>query len=457
MGDGGGVRIRTRSLTMSSPPCAAARASCGRAAEGPRRRRRRAARPPPLASRSALGCLQTYGWDKTPESRRAPTANRAARPGRPPSPPPPPERALLALLSAGQSPAWAYQPSPRGPLHHVDARLKGALLALALVAAARASPWPGKAVSAASVVLLTVLCLPRDLWRAQLPPVLFVSALGGAALALFAEAPQFLASSRAVPAGLDGLPTAAAALFGGGGGGLPSPPYRFVLFKLGPLCATRRSVALGAGAASLTLVSLQGASLLLATSAAEELAAGLRWGLVSALTLATCGLLPLAHAGALGDAAKRVADGLHRRIQASALLLSLGLRCLGVCFEEVHHLCLGLAARRVPWTRLGFQGTIQAREERGEREDGAGRAGRPTDPGPRHRASQVFGSAMTRLLSVLERDADRMAEALACRGVRPGDPLPLWRPFPSDRRADVAALVVLAAVGGWSARAGLFA
>lgn len=55
--------------------------------------------------------------------------------------------------------------------------------------------------------------------------------------------------------------------------------YSYLVAKLGPFAVTRRSLRLGVSAFALTVVSLQGASLCLVTSTAEELGNAIRWAL----------------------------------------------------------------------------------------------------------------------------------------------------------------------------------
>lgn len=65
--------------------------------------------------------------------------------------------------------------------------------------------------------------------------------------------------------------------------------YSYVVARIGPMVATRRSLNLGVASLAMTLISLQGTSLCLVTTTAEEIGAAMRWAL-SPLRLVGCAL-----------------------------------------------------------------------------------------------------------------------------------------------------------------------
>jgi energy-coupling factor transporter transmembrane protein EcfT len=142
--------------------------------------------------------------------------------------------------------------------------------------------------------------------------------------------------------------------------------YSYVLFKLGPLQATRRGVALAASASALTFCLLQSAHLCLCTTTPEALAAGL-----------SAALSPLRRCGAAGRAA---AD-------EAVLTLLLSVRFCALVFEQGRNLALGLAVRGIDWAALGAMG-----------------------------AADVVASLLGRLLAELFATAAQIADAMRARG-----------------------------------------
>ena len=105
----------------------------------------------------------------------------------------------------------------------------------------------------------------------------------------------------------------------------------------------------------------------------------------------------------------------YLRVPAEPFLLALmlSLRFLGVVFEEIRNLALGLAARRIPWGSLGFGPTVD-----------------------------LFSRVVARLLSNLLAHAQQVAVALEARGLATpeGATLFLQRPRASSWVANVLAL-----------------
>jgi energy-coupling factor transporter transmembrane protein EcfT len=112
----------------------------------------------------------------------------------------------------------------------------------------------------------------------------------------------------------------------------PSQPYTFVVASFLGCTITRRSINLAVTSACLIFTALQSASLCLVTTPAEAMASALAWF-----------LQPLR---LLGINTKEV----H-------LTLLLSLRFMGIMFEEVRNLVLGVAARGIDWKKAGFMGS----------------------------------------------------------------------------------------------------
>jgi general transcription factor 3C polypeptide 2 len=198
-----------------------------------------------------------------------------------------------------------------------------------LLLAAR-SPPPARAAIAAGVALATAATLPRPLARAQLKRVAAVAAFLFVVTAIGAEGVPPPLQARAPAPALVGLPP------------LPSPTaataYSYVVFHAAFITITRRSLNLAVSAAATALVALQGSSLALTTTPAEDAARALttlpRWS---------------RRAGAAAPPAP--ANG-------ATLTLLLSLRFMALVFDEARGLALGLAARGVPWRDLGGGGAI---------------------------------------------------------------------------------------------------
>jgi len=215
------------------------------------------------------------------------------------------------------------------------------------------SPPPARAVLAGAVAGLTAAALPTRLARPQLARVGKVAAVLFFLTAVGAEGVPPLLQTRGAPAelvGLSGAPalTAASGAAAASASLLPPfltallPPYSYVVFHFLFITITRRSLALATSAAATAVVALQGSSLCLTTTPAEE----------AALALCT---LPAVRwrwwrqrPGTPGppDPAAGTA----------ALTLLLSLRFLSLVFDEARGLALGLASRGIDWAALGGPG-----------------------------------------------------------------------------------------------------
>jgi general transcription factor 3C polypeptide 2 len=231
-------------------------------------------------------------------------------------------------LKTSPPPLSSYVPEPVTVFHRVHARAKLFLLLAVLLLAAR-SPPSARAAIAAGVALATAATLPRPLARAQLKRVAAVAAFLFVVTAIGAEGVPPPLQARAPAPALVGLPP------------LPSPTaaaYSYVVFHAAFITITRRSLNLAVSAAATALVALQGSSLALTTTPAEDAARALttlpRWS---------------RRAGAAAPPAP--ANG-------ATLTLLLSLRFMALVFDEARGLALGLAARGVPWRELGGGGAI---------------------------------------------------------------------------------------------------
>lgn len=217
----------------------------------------------------------------------------------------------------------SYVPAPITLLHRVHARAKLFLLLAVLLLAAR-SPPTARAATAAAVAIVTAVTLPPPLARAQLRRVAGVAAFIFFLTAIGAEGVPPPLQARAPAPALAGLPP------------LPTPTassYSYVLFHFAFITVTRRSLNLATSAAATAFVALQGSSLALTTTPAED----------AALALTTAPRLPGSRRGPAG---------------ATALTLLLSLRFMALVFDEARGLALGLAARGIPWRDLGSGGAI---------------------------------------------------------------------------------------------------
>ena len=129
--------------------------------------------------------------------------------------------------------------------------------------------------------------------------------------------------------------------------------YSYVVFHFLFITVTRRSLRLATSAAATCLLALQGSSLVLTTTPAED----------AALALCT---LPSwqgrkARAGVESEDEDKTQSSfeiIRRPANRTALTLLLSLRFLALVFDESRGLALGLAARGIDWEGLGSGGGI---------------------------------------------------------------------------------------------------
>ncbi|EFJ18742.1 hypothetical protein SELMODRAFT_444528 [Selaginella moellendorffii] len=232
-------------------------------------------------------------------------------------------RIVRMVATATSSPLAQYISSPVTVLHSLDPRVKQAWLLGLIVLSSRAH-----AVFRLGVVALlstaAVSCLPKRVWQDQLGRTTLLCGLLFVMAALTTDGVTPIMQVRTPPPSVDSLP--------------PLPPalnrYSYVFFKLGPFQLTTKGVALATTAACLSFTVLQSASLCIATTTPEDLAAGLRWF-----------LRPLQRVGVAVD--------------EMILTLLLSLRFTGLVFDEVRNIALAVASRGVQWKSLKLRETLE--------------------------------------------------------------------------------------------------
>ncbi|KAG0596328.1 hypothetical protein M758_UG243900 [Ceratodon purpureus] len=267
------------------------------------------------------------------------------------------ERITRMVAAASSAPIAQYIPSPVTPLHTLDPRVKQAWL-LALVVFPARSHIAIKIGMVIFLALATMCTLPRRIWQDQLGRMAILSGFLFVMLALGTDGVAPVMQYRRPLPLAEGLPKLPAAISG----------YKYVLQKLGPFQLTRKGVSLAASAACLSFTVLQSASLCLTTTAPEQLAAALQWYLT-----------PLARMGA--------------PVEELILTLLLSLRFIGIVFNEVKNLAVGVVARNIEWKAMRLTETADT-------------------------LFNLFG----RILKNLFLHADHISQAMVARGYR-GNPV----------------------------------
>ncbi|KAG0574710.1 hypothetical protein KC19_VG284500 [Ceratodon purpureus] len=226
------------------------------------------------------------------------------------------ERIMRTVAGASSAPITQYIPFPVTSLHTLDPRVKQAWL-LALVVLPARSHMAIKIGMVIFLALATMCTLPRRIWQDQLGRMALLSGFLFVMLALGTDGIAPVMQSRRPLPLAEGLPKLPAAISG----------YNYVLLKLGPYQLTRKGVSLAAVASCLSFTVLQSASLCLTTTTPEQLAAALRWYLT-----------PLTRIGA--------------PVEELILTLLLSLRFIGIVFDEVKNLAVGVVARNIDWKAL---------------------------------------------------------------------------------------------------------
>lgn len=266
------------------------------------------------------------------------------------------EEVMGLIASASSSPIAQFISSPTTPLHSLDPRVKQAWL-LALVFLPARSHMSVRLGLVAFLSTITILFLPRRTWQDQLGRMAFFSGLLLVMVSLGTDGVTPLVQPRTPPPVMSGLPALPTSFTG----------YRYVLWKLGPFQLTRKGLSLGVTAACLSFSVLQSASLCLSTTTPEHLAEGIRWYLA-----------PLKY--------------LQAPVDEVVLTLLLSLRFVGLVFDEVRNIALGIVARGVQWKKLTPLET-----------------------------AEVFFMFLGRIFKNLFNHSEQIAQAMVVRGFR-GDP-----------------------------------
>ncbi|MCO5559979.1 hypothetical protein L7F22_013583 [Adiantum nelumboides] len=263
------------------------------------------------------------------------------------------EELMRLIAGASSAPIAQYISSPSTPLHSLDPRVKQAWL-LALVFLPSRSHISIRLGLVGFLSVITILFLPRQTWQDQLGRMAFLSGLLLIMVSLGADGIPPLVQTRTPPPAMSGIPALPSSFTG----------YKYVLWKLGPFQLTRKGLALGVTTACLSFTVLQSASLCLSTTMPEHLAAGIRWYLA-----------PLAY--------------LKAPVDEIVLTLLLSLRFVGLVFDEVRNIALGIVARGVQWKQLTSLET-----------------------------AEVFFSFLGRIFRNLFKHSEQIAQAMVVRGFR---------------------------------------
>lgn len=232
------------------------------------------------------------------------------------------DKVFTWISEATSSPIGQYISSPITFLHSVDPRIKLAWLLVLVVIPARCHIFVRFGL-VAFLALLSIWMQPRQVWVDQLGRVSMLSGILFIMLALGTDSAPSLVYSRAPPPSMMGLSSFPTSWEG----------YSYVLMKWGPLQITRKGLYTASTSACLTFTIFQSASLCLTSTTPEQLAFALRWF-----------IYPLGRFGLpVGEV---------------ILTLLLSLRFIGLVFDEVRNVALGVLSRRISWQLLTTMETI---------------------------------------------------------------------------------------------------
>ena len=243
------------------------------------------------------------------------------------------ENVIASLLDMSSVPYSTYVPRPVTFLHRVMPELK-VLWVVGLLFLLATGSLTFRLIMTLLVCCISVLALPERLWKPQLLRVGVLSLLVLVMTACGSDGVPPVVSPRTVSAVTD-TDTVGITLGGSSMAQLSSlvPSYRYTVLNLGIFSVTKRSFALAVTLSSLTLVTLQTASLSLVSTSPERMAAALRTF-----------LYPLSLVGV--------------PVQHIYIMLLLSLRFMATVFEEMRNLVLAIAARGIDWSLLGGFGTV---------------------------------------------------------------------------------------------------
>lgn len=285
-------------------------------------------------------------------------------------------------------PLGLYLEQPVTWLHRLDARVKLAWLLAFLLTPILA----GSATRLVLVSLLVVITLaariPWRVWRQQMVWLLLVAFFATLLTAISPDGYGLKYQARSPTDGaVNGTVSPQSTVVPAG---QPNPiaptlsqptTYRYWLLQRWPIQVSRRSLDMGLRVGSLVFILIYSTTLLLLTTAPEEIAAGLEWLMAP---LGRWGL-PVAEV---------------------TLTLTLSLRFIPLVLEEVQNLVRSIRTRAINWQRLGWRGTIK-----------------------------IWLILAERLLENLLMRADQMASAMQVRGFTSPDrhSLPLFEPRSTGR------------------------
>eukprot|EP00892_Ulva_mutabilis_P008741 jgi/Ulvmu1/6239/UM028_0097.1 len=258
---------------------------------------------------------------------------------------------LTGIINTTEVPFSTYVAQPRTPLHFVDARIKQVWLVALLILIPRVY-WQLRIGLVVAIVLLTLVCLPPRLSRAQLGRLLPLAMLLFTTTAVTSDQVMMSGPSHLAPPDVQGLPSIES-LNGG---------YQYVMFKFLFFTISRFSISLGVTVASIAFSVLQLTSLFLISTPPEQAANAFRW-FAAPLRL------------------------FRVPVDTITFQLLLSLRFVSLVFEELRNLALGLAARAVPWSSM-----------------------------TRNDAIGIWALVINKLFSNLFRRSANMAESLMARG-----------------------------------------
>ena len=232
------------------------------------------------------------------------------------------QQTITKLVELPANPIGSYISGQRSAIHRLDPRLKQAWLAALLLLPPNGTSEE-KMLVCFFLTLLTMVVLPPRSWRPQLTTVagfivvlfllLFISADGVLPVAQPREPNCYVE-------GLDFLQHLEGS-------------YEYVLWHYGPIQITRKGLGLAIGASCLAFTTLQSTFLILCTTTPEDMAKGVRWY-----------LQPLSIV----------------RVPTDELTFSMlmSLRFTAIVFEELRNVSLGLIARGIDWSAIGWKGII---------------------------------------------------------------------------------------------------
>ncbi|KAF3782074.1 ABCI12 protein [Nymphaea thermarum] len=287
------------------------------------------------------------------------------------------ENVLRLIAGATASPIAQFVPAPTTFLHSLDPRVKLVIIfipvspirypyrsfvwLLTLVVLPARSHVVMRVGIVVYLSLLSILTLPKQIWKDQLGRVFFLSGVLFLMLALGSDGVPPLVQSRSPPASVTGLPSLPMSLDG----------YSYSIIKLGPLQLTRKGLSVATTAACLSftvgislIMVFQSASLCLATTMPEQLASAFRWF-----------MMPLECVGV--------------PVSEMILTLLLSLRFINIVFDEVRNAALGIVARGINWKSLTFMETLD-----------------------------VFAMYIRRIFTNIFSHADQISQAMIVRGFR---------------------------------------